>query len=295
MKFSVFYGLIFGYALFDAQTLINGAIEGVHLAVSVVVPSLFPFVFLSVLGSSGLAGTKITFIRPVEKLCGMPNGSGSLLLLGLCGGYPVGAQCVASTYSQGILSKKDAERLLGFCNNAGPSFIFGMVGGMIRDVRLCWLLWLGQILSSIVVGMILPGKSRERCRLRSANRITTTAALENTIQICSKIAGWVILFRTVISIAEKWFLNRLPSFWNAAIAGALELSNGCIRLQHISMPLPRFLLCGAMLCFGGLCVHLQTKSVVGSLSMRYYWIGKSMQTLLILPIIWILWKITVAF
>ena len=295
MNVAIIYGILFVYALFDAQTVVNGAIEGTRLAIFVVVPSLLPFVFLSVLGSSSLSGRNMPFLRPIEKLCGMPSGSGSLLLLGLCGGYPVGAQCVASAYSQGTITKKDAQRLLGFCNNAGPSFIFGMVGGILKDIHLCWLLWIGQILSSILVGIILPGKSVNICRLQSANRITLTDGFDRSLKICGKIAGWVILFRSMISVAEKWFLNDLPAFWNAAVSGVLELSNGCVRLQYISDSFSRFLLCGAILSFGGFCVHLQTKSVVGSLSMRYYWTGKILQTLFIVPILWILWKITVAF
>jgi hypothetical protein len=75
----------------------------------------------------------------------------------------------------------------------------------------------------------------------------------------------------------------------------LELSNGCVRLQYIDTEWLRFLLCGAMLAFGGICVHLQTKSVVGSLSIKFHLLGKVMQTLLALPILFVLWKIIVAF
>ena len=295
MKMAGIYVLLFGYALFDAQTVVNGAIEGMRLAIFVVVPSLFPFIFLSVLSSHGISGRRLSFLRPIEKLCGMPNGSGNLLLLGLCGGYPVGAQCVASAYCQGTISKRDAERLLGFCNNAGPSFIFGMVGGILKDIRLCWLIWLGQILSSVFVGAILPGKSQASCRLHSVKNLSVTKGLESTLYICSKIAGWVILFRSLLGVAEKWFLSSLPSVWNAGVAGILELSNGCIRLQYVTAALPRYLLCGAILSFGGFCVHLQTKSVVNTLSLRQYFQGKVLQTLLTLPILFVLWKITVAF
>lgn len=291
----VIYWVLLGYALLDAQTVVNGAIDGVKLALFVVIPSLFPFIFISVLCSNRISGRSIAFLRPIEKICGMPADSGILFLLGVCGGYPVGAQCVASAYKQGSLNKQDAERVLAFCNNAGPSFIFGMVGGVLKDLRLCWLLWLGIILSSAIVGAILPGKSRESCRLQKVKTISVADGLENAIHICSKITGWVILFRAVIAIAEKWLLYRLSAIWNTGIAGFLELSNGCARLETIAHPLPRFLLCGAMLCFGGMCVHLQTRSVTQGLSLKYYFIGKSLQILILLPILLVLWKITVAF
>ncbi len=295
MMAAVIYMFIFGYALFDAQTLVNGTIEGVKVAIFVVVPSLFPFIFLSGLFSSKFSSNKLLSLRPLEKLCGMPLGSGNLLILGLCGGYPVGAQCVANAYEQGAITKKDGQRLLGFCNNAGPSFIFGMVGGILGDIRFCWFLWLGQIFSALSVGMLLPGKSKEQCRLQSGKELTVTESLENTIRICAKIAGWVVLFRALLSVADKWFLHLLPIQWNAGIAGILELSNGCVRLQYIESNLLRYLLCGVLLSFGGLCVNFQTKSVARTLSLKWYFIGKILQSFIILPILLFLWKITVAF
>lgn len=295
MVTGVLYMLAFIYALTDAQSIVSGAADGLHLAITVVVPSLFPFIFLSTLSAHSIGGRNIAVLRPLEKLCGMPSGSGSLLLLGLCGGYPVGAQCVARAYTQGVLTKEDAQRLLGFCNNAGPSFILGMVGGILKDIRLCFFLWLGQIVSAILVGAILPEKSKESCHLTPNRKNSITKVLESTVYICSKIAGWVILFRALLSVAEKWFLFRLPALWRTAAAGFLELSNGCIHLQYVDTEMQRFLLCGAMLAFGGICVHLQTKSVVGALSVRLYFLGKVMQTLLVLPILFLLWKITVAF
>lgn len=292
---AIIYWVLFCCALLDAQTVVSGAVEGIKLALFVVVPSLFPFIFISVLCSNSISGRKITLLRPIERVCGMPAGSGILFLLGVCGGYPVGAQCITSAYKQGSITKSDAERVLGFCNNAGPSFIFGMVGGILKDLRLCWLLWLGIILSSVIVGVILPGKSRVGCRLQTPKCISVTDGLENAVQICCKLTGWVILFRAILAIAEKWLLYRLPAIWNTGIAGFLELSNGCVRLETIALPLPRFLLCGAMLSFGGMCVHLQTKSVTGELSLKYYFVGKTLQMLILLPILLVLWKITVAF
>lgn len=295
MKKGALYIFFFAYALLDAQTVVKGASEGVQLALTVVIPSLFPFIFLSVLSSHCLSGGKPGLLRPVEKLCGMPSGSGCLLLLGLCGGYPVGAQCVVNACEQGSISREDGQRLLGFCNNAGPSFIFGMVGGIFKDYRLCWLLWLGQIFSAVIVGTILPGKSKTGCRLQQNNGLTVAEGLQATLGICGKIAGWIILFRVLLTVADKWLLYNFSSLWQAGIAGILELSNGCIRLQNIDVPLPKFLLCGAMLAFGGFCVHLQTKSVVKILSLKTHFIGKVLQMLIILPILLILWKITVAF
>lgn len=295
MKSWILFVALFVYSLLDSQSVVKGAMDGVHLSTTVIIPSLFPFIFLSTLSSQGLLSLRTSLLKPIEKLCGMPYGSGGLLLLGVCGGYPVGAQNVYAAYSQGIISKSDAQRLLSFCSNAGPSFIFGMLGGIFKDVRLCWMLWLSQILSAVIVGAILPHKSSAVCRLRSGHSITVTEGLEKALLVCSKICGWVVLFRCVLSVLETRIAGQLPVYWKVLLTGILELSNGCIYVGSLEDPMPAFLLCGGMLTFGGLCVLLQTKSVINGLSVKYYLIGKLLQTVIVLPILYLLWKITVAF
>ena len=185
--------------------------------------------------------------------------------------------------------------MLAFCNNAGPSFIFGMVGGILKRPELCWFLWVSQILSAIIVGAVLPGKSNDTCRLRHGTPLTISQGLEQAIHVCAKISGWVILFRALISVLEQRLIAHLPVIWRTWLAGILELSNGCIRVQELDSVRSAYLLCGIMLAFGGFCVHLQTKSVAKDLSIRYYLLGKVLQAVIILPILLILWKIGVAF
>ncbi len=288
------YLFAFLYAIFDAQTVVNGATEGVQLSVSVIIPSLFPFIFLSLLCSSTIGSRSLLLLSPVECLCGIPKGAGSLLLLGLMGGYPVGAQIVSHAYVSGSISKKDGERMLGFCSNAGPSFIFGMIGSIFQDIRLCCLLWLTQILSALCVGVLLPGKSRDSCHITASNKVTPVEALSKAVGAIAKICGWVILFRCLICVLNKRILKNLPSLLSVCVTGILELSNGCVGLGEIGAGLERFVLAGALLAFGGFCVSLQTKSVCKGLSLRYYFPGKALQSIISIPICWILWKISVA-
>ena len=50
------------------------------------------------------------------------------LVLGLAGGYPVGARTAAELYAQGALTRDEAERLLTFWNNANPAFLLSGLG-----------------------------------------------------------------------------------------------------------------------------------------------------------------------
>jgi len=106
-----------------------------------VVPSLFPFLILSGIITTSFTGVEVKILRPVGRLCGIPSGGESLLLIGLIGGYPVGAQCIYRAYETGQISKVDAQRMLGFCNNAGPAFIFGITASLFDSLIYPWLIW----------------------------------------------------------------------------------------------------------------------------------------------------------
>ena len=88
------------------------------------------------------------------------------------------------------------------------------------------------------------------------------------------------MFRVILGFTEHWFLWLLPPVFQTVITGILELTNGCLSLAQIeSVPL-RFLLAAGFLSFGGICVAMQTDSVIGELSLRKYCIGKLLQTIL---------------
>ena len=58
------------------------------------------------------------------------------LLLGLIGGYPVGAGCIGAMARRGECTREEGERMLCFCCNTGPSFLaMGVGGAMLGSVR----------------------------------------------------------------------------------------------------------------------------------------------------------------
>ena len=142
--------------ILDGKTALTGASEGIGICLNTLIPSLFPFFLLSILLTGALGEQDIPLLRPVAKLCRIPNGAESLLAIGLLGGYPVGAQNVALAYRSGQLSKEQAARMITFCNNAGPAFIFGILGSIFSFPAVPWLLWTIHIISALLVGISLP-------------------------------------------------------------------------------------------------------------------------------------------
>ena len=266
--------------ILDTQTAFSGAKAGVDLCQYVLIPSLFPFFILSTLASSALTGTHLPLLSPLCKQCGIPEGGESLFLLGLTGGYPVGAKAITEAYESGQLSVDDAHRLLGFCSNAGPAFIFGMAGRYFDSPAAPWLLWAVHILSAILTGMLLPNKKQGKCSMRQCTSVSVPAALNQSLRAMAGVCGWVVIFRVVLQYCSKHLLVLLPPELQVILTGLLELSNGIAALCAIPHQGMRFIICTCLISFGGLCVGMQTISVTKRLGIGMYFPGKLLQCII---------------
>lgn len=271
---AIFAGAAMIIMILDTPTALSCAAEGINLCIATVIPSLFPFFVLTTLLTASLSSFRFRFLRPLGILCRLPEGCESLFVLGLLGGYPTGAQNVAQKYAAGELSAGDAERLMGFCSNAGPAFIFGIAASAFPDPVYGWALWGIHIASAVLTGILLSGKARSKGPLSKGRAMTLPQALHAGIRNISAVCGWIILFRIIIGFLTKWFLFHLPVAAQTALHGFLELSIGCSSLNRIDNTGLRFVVCATALGFGGLCVLMQTVSVSEKLGIGAYIPGK---------------------
>ena len=282
--------------ILDGKTAVAGAQEGITLCLKTVIPSLFPFFILSavVIQSGNVPG-----LGGIRRLFGLPEGMEPILIPGLLGGYPVGAQSVFQTYQSGNLTKPEAERMLAFCSNAGPAFLFGMVGQMFPKRWMAWALWGIHIVGAVAAAHCFSG-SASAVSPGIRQRKPQKDILNGSVVTMGTVCGWIVLFRVIIAFLDRWMLWLFSQELRVAIIGLLELSNGCWELTRVvSVPM-RFILCSGMLAAGGVCVTMQTASVTGDLSLRCYALGKLVQLVVslvlssciafqtALPLLWLL-------
>lgn len=265
--------------ILDTKTAIYGAQNGLQLCIHTIIPSLFPFFVLSRIVNSYFLGKNIKLLSPLGRLCKIPKGTESILLLGFIAGYPVGARLVAQAYDAGKLSYSSAKRMLGFCNNAGPAFLFGMFAPLFPNPLVTAVLWLVHIVSALMVGFLLPNSTAEHSQIDTAKPVSLPEALQEAIRSIAVVCGWVVVFRMIIEFCSRWFLWMLPTEAQVLFSGLLELSNGCVLLGKQPNLGTKFILSGVILAFGGLCVGMQTVSVTQKLGVGYYFPGKVLQTL----------------
>ena len=260
--------------ILDSKNSIAAASQGVDICIRTVIPSLFPFFVLSIL-LTGSMGSSFALV-PLEKLF-RARGCGPILITGLLGGYPVGAQAAAQSCGSGQISRAKAQRLIMFCSQAGPSFLFGMAALQFPEGKYAWLLWLVQISSALCTARMIPAPEEAKTAMDQVSSITL--AMKKASSAMASVCGWVVLFRVVLDFLQRFVFFLFPKSIIILLSGLMELTNGCLMLSEIpSIPL-RFLWAALMLNFGGICVMMQTSSVIGGLELKYYVRGKLLQTL----------------
>ena len=183
----------------------------------------------------------------------------------------------------------EGERLLAFCNNAGPGFLLGVCGaGVFSSARAGAALYLihaaAAIFSGVLICRALPPVPYHKTRVQDGKRQRFSTvfplAVQSALSGCLNVSAFVVFFTVLVRL----LLHFLPpqfasSLLCSLLLGFLELTSGTL-----SLPASRagFLACAAMLGWGGMSVHCQTLSALAAspLTARYYYKGKALQSLL---------------
>ena len=108
--------------ILNAGTIAASVQAGIDLCLRCIIPSLFPFFILSGFINICYLGQSIAFLRPLRRLCKIPCGLESILLIGLLSGYPIGAQLITEGYLQGSITKNLIDPSNWTKTTSAPSF-----------------------------------------------------------------------------------------------------------------------------------------------------------------------------
>ena len=131
-------------------------------------------------------------------LFGVSGAGASALILGLLGGYPVGARTVAELYGRGEIGREEAEQLLAFCNNPAPAFFSACAARRYSAARGPGAyLYLIHVGAALVTGVLLRrdlGLPRRKAVSRQRAPFDLAAALPAAVQSSFVAVGSVSAF-----------------------------------------------------------------------------------------------------
>ena len=294
--------LLCGAGLLCYSKAVSAAMtQALALCVQVLLPSLFPFFVLSsmVISTGVIQRLSTRLEKPFQWLFGLPGSFGAALLLGAAGGYPVGAKTIATLYQQGQCSKRDAEKALRFCNNAGPAFLISAVGAsLLQDPHAGLNLYAVHVLSALIIGFIYR-KNTDHVKYNgiTADHMRSTATISLFLRAVTdafssflNVSAFVLIFSVISTMLQQLplidSLHCLPGggiLWYGLLAGFLELTSGVACLTQGGLPSSILLPALSFLCgWGGCSVQFQTINLLhdAGLSCRQYLKSKLLQGIL---------------
>lgn len=250
--------------------------DGLCLWAECVLPSLFPFMVITLLlikmGAAQAAAKPFTKLLNVFKL---PAAAAPLFVMSVFSGYPAGSRILSEYCDLGLIDQKQAKKLAPLCSTCGPLFALGTVGvkafgGNGAGVKLFCACIISVTLSSLIyslftkraaTGIAIKSAAKQTDALYSAFYGAVNASLVAGGFICffytlSKVIADFYIFMPLIYALSPLFGGELAS---GLSAGLCEATGGCFALAatggFFALPLAGFLITfgGASILFQQLC------------------------------------------
>lgn len=251
----------------------RGVTNGIDLCIETLIPSMFPFMFLSTfIINSGIINRLERTVGPLtQKVFRLPGICAAVIAFSMTGGLPIGPKMTSDLYSKGYITALQGRRMLFFCMNPGPAFVISAVGHyMLGSEKIGVILYTSVVLSSLLIGFF-SARVCEDCFNITVNADTAkvkaelhTALQQSVVQSCRSmltVCAWVILFSCFIELVA---ILPLTDGTKAFLYATLEMTNGC-KVLSASFPVP---LLAGIIGFGGICAHMQVMSSVLKLRLK---------------------------
>ena len=234
--------------LFYPKTAKDSAVKGMLLCGNVIIPTLFPFMVISLF----LAKTEILHRIPFFKKIKPFKLPIIIYILSCLGGYPIGAKLISEEYQNGALSQSNAKKLLFCCINAGPSFIILTIGsGILNSEKLGLILFLSHITASLIMFLLV---LKDLNCVDMKQRKTSKSFIDSFVDAVSdassailNICGYIIFISTLLGILEN---IAIPQEIKNILGLTLEISNAITKTNNIYV-------LSAITAFGGLSIIFQ--------------------------------------
>lgn len=280
------------------ERYVNCCFQGFAMWAECVLPSLFPFMVVTLIFVKTGAAEKAAL--PLKKVAGkvkLPPASAACFILSLASGYPAGSRVVGEFYEKGALSKRDCQKVAYLCSTSGPLFIIGsvgfkMFGSKYAGVKILIAHILAVTVSSLIISLLSKRTAAAPLKRAPADKNVLYNAFYSAV-ISVAVAGGFIAF---FFVAAKFFSDfnlfyplekLLCLFLDEGVAaaictGLIEATTGCRAIAAFGTTRLNTAVAGFLITFGGLSILLQQLSYLTKTGVKpFAFIGvKLLQALL---------------
>lgn len=278
---------------------INSAFSALKLWAFVVLPSLLPFFFLTLMLTKLGTIAKISkFFSPITKFLYNVGGvSAFVQIMSFISGYPVGARLISELKAENAIDEVTATKMSVFCSTSGPLFIAGSVGvAMLNSKTIGSILLLSHVLSAVLNGVLFrfygdnrpiapllqkkqPQNLLADCAYSASISCLTVGTLICVFYVLSDVfADYKILYPLELVLTFAFSDKQKAAAFSA---GLIECTKGCKMLSQTSGFL-RLPLISAIIAFGGISVIAQSLAFLKSAKVKtaVFILGKITQSIL---------------
>lgn len=266
----------------------SGAISGITLWYSKILPVLFPmFILSNILLQYSFLYDVLEKVSSLSKRLLGSSFAAIPFIIGAISGYPSGAFSTDLMIKSNRISKAEANYLLSFTNLCSFQFISAViVMSMLKDTSFLLYLVLPHYIGAIVLSKFMKkdfvsikkAKKESLIKTISFNEAFSNAISKSVISILT-VAGVIIIF----SILSEYIMSIVSIDTNSSIAtanpvrqiivalstGVLEMTNGCNITCSSSLPIEvKLIILNFLISFSGFSIIFQTVSVSNNIEIN---------------------------
>ncbi|MBM6382669.1 MAG: nucleoside recognition protein [Paenibacillus sp.] len=281
----------------------DASIQGLDIWWKIIFPAMLPFLMLSqMLTAFGFTDALGVLLGPLmQRWFRLPGEAGLALAVGMCGGFPAGADTASRLVRDQQITGKQAIILVAAAHFTNPMMIILVIGAAFlhqpaAGYFLLMIHWLSGWIAAIIAIHLNRSRQKQTITVSSPKRSQhqglwfqmMNAAREaqardgrgfgkllgdtvsHAVQTLMMTGGYIIGFAVFIRLLGLYIT---PGSSAALWPSVLEVHLGTYHLSQTPWaPLLTISLIAAVLGWGGLCSHLQVSAVMKSAGMA----GKSM-------------------
>lgn len=262
--------------LFNSNIIIKSVNSSSLMFIKKIFPSLFPTM---VIGNI-LIKSNVYLIIPKKikaflfKKFNFSNSTMELFIISLITGSPSSAMYINNYLNSGLINKKEAEALLCSTHFINPLFIVAGVGvGVFNNVKIGFVLFIMLFISTLIKIYLnknnFKNSKKKIINIKNTNLITNiTSSIKESINALLLIFGIVVIFNILVSLVSH--ILDLSELESCVINGLLEMTGGIIKLSNLNVNIYiKIFLAYYFLNFGGLCIQMQSMSMIDNKKIRY--------------------------
>ena len=243
---------------------------------------LFPASFLFFTFSSLLIDYNI--IEKISNTLRINGANFYIIAMSLISGFPSGSKYTKDLLEKNLITEKSANYLIKFTHFPNPIFILGPVSLLFPNKTYALKILVCIIIANFIIAITTYQKEKSTLPLQRKENISFAKILPKAVISSIKtiiiIYGTSVFFYLIITIINHYI--KLPIKEYILMNGFFDLTNGTFLTSLITNPTTRALYIIFFFCFGGISVHMQTKSIIADTKIKYknFLIARIFQTII---------------